>query len=249
LCPIISGDTIFDSIEGSLDTDGDSVPNFLDLDSDGDTILDSYELDVDTDGDSIGDFLDSDSDNDSIPDAIEGVFDLDGDTIANFRDLDSDSDGIPDKVEGFVDNDNDNIPDRLDFDSDNDCLPDRIEGSPNYRVYNSFACAQDTPLSPADTDGDTLLDSFEGYTDVDGDGVPNYLDLDSDGTYDIIEHLLIIDHHLILSFAPSNLLHAIFHMLAQLSNALSSRCKNMFEARRYVSAYFLYEITVGRSGH
>ena len=198
------------------------MPNFLDLDSDGDTILDSYELDVDTDGDSIGDFLDSDSDNDSIPDAIEGVFDLDGDKIANFRDLDSDSDGIPDKVEGFVDTDNDNIPDRLDFDSDNDCLPDRIEGSTNYRIYNPFACAQDTPLSPADTDGDTLFDSFEGYTDVDGDGVPNYLDLDSDGTYDMIEHSLILHYHLILSFAPLFCMNSLLGDLAINHHAINA---------------------------
>ncbi|MFD2255327.1 DUF6923 family protein [Luteolibacter algae] len=32
-----------------------------------------------------------------------------------------------------------------------------------------------------DSDGDGLLDAFEGKLDVDGDGLPNFLDLDSDG--------------------------------------------------------------------
>jgi len=36
---------------------------------------DSFETDVDSDGDSVEDFLDADSDNDSVPDAMEGGFD------------------------------------------------------------------------------------------------------------------------------------------------------------------------------
>lgn len=34
---------------------------------------------------------------------------------------------------------------------------------------------------PLDSDGDTIADEHEGTSDIDGDGIPNYLDLDSDG--------------------------------------------------------------------
>lgn len=37
------------------------------------------------------------------------------------------------------------------------------------------------PVGEPDTDGDGLGDAFEGMSDGDGDGVPNYLDGDSDG--------------------------------------------------------------------
>jgi hypothetical protein len=175
------GDGILDRTEGKSDPDGDSVPSFLDLDSDGDGLPDSFETDVDSDGDSVEDFLDTDSDNDSVPDAMEGGFDSDNDGTPDFRDLDSDGDGILDKTEGIVDTDNDNVPDRLDLDSDNDCLGDRQEGVPNWRFANRTACGSDSSLAPLDTDGDGLLDSYEGNADVDQDGIPNYLDLDSDG--------------------------------------------------------------------
>ena len=175
------GDGILDAIEGSLDADSDSIPNYLDLDSDGDSLPDAMESGVDTDGDGRPDFVDTDSDNDGIPDAIEGAVDSDQDGTADYRDLDSDGDGIPDKVEGIIDTDQDNVPDRLDLDSDSDCLSDRKEGAPDWRLAQVNGCSQDLPKQALDSDGDGLLDSYEGTQDVDGDGLPNYLDLDSDG--------------------------------------------------------------------
>ena len=44
--------------------DGDGVPNYLDLDSDGDGIPDSVEGQKDSDGDGIPNYLDLDSDGD-----------------------------------------------------------------------------------------------------------------------------------------------------------------------------------------
>ena len=83
------GDTIADIYEGrnfendslSRDTDGDGVPDYLDLDSDGDTIPDSIEAGnegnpaiepIDSDGDTLPDFQDPDSDGNGIPDSFEG---------------------------------------------------------------------------------------------------------------------------------------------------------------------------------
>ena len=64
-------------------------------DSDGDGILDEIEGDgsVDTDGDGIPDYLDLDSDNDGIPDSEEGTGDDDGDGIPNY--IDNDNTTIP----------------------------------------------------------------------------------------------------------------------------------------------------------
>jgi len=191
------GDCIsdFDEGNGLVDTDGDGVPDHLDLDSDGDGIPDRVEqgIDeddcdmstppVDTDGDGVPDFRDLDSDGDGIPDAIEGIDDLDGDGIPNFRDLDSDGDFIPDSIEGLVDTDGDGIPDYLDIDSDGDGILDAHE---LFADTNGDGIPNRLSL---DSDGDGWPDSVESGRadlfaypiDTDGDGIPDYMDLDSDG--------------------------------------------------------------------
>ncbi len=194
------GDTIRDEDEGNglVDTDGDTTPDSMDLDSDADTIPDAVEggdgdplsLPVDSDSDGIPDFRDSDSDNDNIADFHEGYEDADGDGILNYRDLDSDGDFVPDFMEGGddtiatppVDSDGDGTFDFLDEDSDGDFIPDVVE-------------------TIEDTDGDTIMDYIDEDSDGDGlsdadeagdtdlgtppadcgdDFLPNYRDTDSD---------------------------------------------------------------------
>jgi hypothetical protein len=105
------GDTIPDSIEGTDDPDGDSVPNFMDEDSDGDTFPDAVEAGDDdlcthpanSDwgfdssgnpvGDEVPDFLDEDSDDDELTDAEER------ECGTNPCDRDTDGDGMTDKNE------------------------------------------------------------------------------------------------------------------------------------------------------
>jgi gliding motility-associated-like protein len=117
------------------DSDSDSTPDYIDLDSDDDGILDIIESQVntlvgtsvtdankdgiydvfgtgtipqDTDQDSIPDYLDLDSDNDGIKDEIEKDEDQDNDGITNYRDLDRENDGCNDVIEaGFNDGDAD----------------------------------------------------------------------------------------------------------------------------------------------
>ena len=179
------GDTISDADEGHglVDTDGDGIPDDVDLDSDNDLIPDRIEAGdtdpltppVDTDGDGVPDFRDTDSDGDGVFDVIETAADTDGDGIPNFRDPDSDGDGILDGHERAGDPDNDGIPSFLDDDSDGDGILDAIEraddadgdGTPNYLDL--------------DSDGDGIDDAIELLADPDGDGIPAFLDLDSDG--------------------------------------------------------------------
>lgn len=96
------------TLEGTGDPDGDGIPNYLDLDSDGDGIPDATEGVDDADGDGIPNCLDLESDGDGIPDAIEWIGDgtaedphpdVDGDGIPNYLDLDSDGDGVSDAIE------------------------------------------------------------------------------------------------------------------------------------------------------
>ncbi len=153
------------------DSDGDGIPNYLDLDSDNDGIPDIIEAGgvdtnndgkvdnaTDTDGDGWADTFDSDNGGTALP-----TPDTDGDGKADYIDLDSDNDGIQDIIEaGGVDTNNDG------------------------KVDNA-----------TDTDGDGWADTFDsdnGGTalptpDTDGDGKADYIDLDSDndGIQDIIE--------------------------------------------------------------
>ena len=66
-----------EGIESELDTDGDGIFNYLDIDDDGDNILSRVEREVeaensvnsypDSDNDGIPDYLDADDDNDDVP--------------------------------------------------------------------------------------------------------------------------------------------------------------------------------------
>ena len=162
----------------SCDTDGDTVPNRLDLDSDGDGIKDVIEAggtDSNNDGKADGAITSH-----GIPvSAGSGLatVDTDSDGIANPYDLDSDGDTVLDAVDQCrlvagsallngcpVDSDGDGVFDTLgDLDDDNDGILDTIENA---------AC------NPSSITCDT-----------DGDNIPNYLDLDSDGDgiKDVIE--------------------------------------------------------------
>jgi gliding motility-associated-like protein len=175
----------------AIDTDGDTTPDYLDLDSDNDCIPDAFELTADTDNDLAGNWRDVDSDGDNIPDAVEAAgsctnpVDTDGDGFPDFLDLDSDGDGIPDQVEAGddgnnpVDTDNDGTPDFRDLDSDNDGKPDAQErGNDGSNPVDTDG--DGTPdFRDIDVDGDGILDAFESETeDCDGDGIVDVLDPD-----------------------------------------------------------------------
>ncbi|MDR1782149.1 MAG: hypothetical protein LBR40_04025 [Bacilli bacterium] len=155
-------------VNNPIDSDGDGIADWDDLDSDNDGIPDKIEAvnndgsgdptyPVDTDNDGIPDYLDTDSDNDTIPDYVEGDTQNHGD-ISSIA-LDTDQDGIPDNIKDYqpTDTDGDGVPDYRDIDSDDDAIPDSVE------AINS------------DGSGDSA-----NPVDTDGDGIPDYRDVDSD---------------------------------------------------------------------
>lgn len=160
-------DGITNIAEGSEDADGDTVPDFKDLDSDNDGIPDLVENgrpDNNNDG-----MLDSATDT-----ASAELFDADGDGIANYLDLDSDQDGLSDLSEfGQPDSPTTGrvIPENF-IDANNNGWHDPLEG-----------------LAVPDTDGDATPDFLDLDSDDDGTAdtaESNVIDTDNDGMIDEI---------------------------------------------------------------
>jgi len=179
----------------NADDDGDGIDNQYDVDFSGNNAFTAEN----TDGDTLEDYRDLDTDNDGITDLVEG-HDGDGDGTPETvpSNLDADNDGLddafdndnadPDPTNGQTpldfpdvqmpgndrdwregnDTDGDGINDDVDLDDDNDGIPDTVEGT-------------------GDTDGDGIIDALD--LDSDNDGVPDIVeaggtDVDGDGHID-----------------------------------------------------------------
>ncbi len=179
------GDGAWDQLGAApVDTDGDGIADFRDLDSDADGIPDAVEAQTtagyqspsigsDTDGDGVVDTFDD-------PSVIHGAaftppVDTDGDGVADFLDTDSDNDGIDDTTESGLpltgtDADGDGIDDGVNAsyaDPDGDVtdpindLENGTDNDPRDADYRSV----DLP----DKDWDGVADIFDA--DQDGDGI------------------------------------------------------------------------------
>lgn len=164
---------------------------------------------VDTDGDGVPDILDLDSDNDGIPDIEEAGFKqysnntgtMDKTNPANWKDLNGN--GINDYIDARIaagtyvipDTDGDGVYNHLDLDSDNDTLWDVDEAG---LLNGDGDINGDGKGDGLDSEGDGLLNIFDNSTafgsafrpyaqDSDSNGIADYLQLDSndDGINDI----------------------------------------------------------------
>lgn len=156
----------------TIDTDGDNLPNSIDLDSDNDGVFDVFEAGNGN--------LDSDFDG-----IVNGI-DTDGDGIINTPNIDNNNSfgGLSRPAE---DTDGDGIPNYLDLDSDNDAVYDVTENG-----FSAFDTDGNGMLNGTDADNDGIVDllgidlkpTFGGETiapaNLDGDTRPNYVDVDSD---------------------------------------------------------------------
>ncbi len=216
-----------------IDNDRDDLPDLWEVtvgldpynsDSDGDTIPDEVEvganldMPLDSDGDGVIDALDDDSDNDGIPDQLEagkdvaekGPRDTDGDGVPDYLDADSDNDSVNDDIDNCVlvsnedqlDTDLDDIGDLCENDTDGDGIEDDIETvigtDPMNRDSDGDGIDDNIeigdPVNPPDSDSDGIIDALD--TDSDNDGIEDRkergegetpVDTDSDGIPDYLD--------------------------------------------------------------
>ncbi|GIU51590.1 hypothetical protein TUM4438_41780 [Shewanella sairae] len=101
---------------------------------------------IDLDNDTLPNWLDEDSDGDNFSDKLEGSKNLDNDSLLNFLDLDADGNGIKDDIESGSpaqpnDFDKDGIIDHLDLDDDNDNIFD-INDKERLKPANTLFSSQ-----------------------------------------------------------------------------------------------------------
>ncbi|WP_411893779.1 beta strand repeat-containing protein, partial [Winogradskyella sp. A2] len=171
--------------DGPLTT-SDTIPDYLDPDSDNDGQSDTIEAIITLTG--------NDSDFDGLDDAIDlttgledpnGIINdtailqnTDGINDVDFRDvLDTDGDGVLDTED--LDDDNDGILDTAEAEGVNDPIGDEDgDGVPNFvDTIDNGGVGDGSTTDYTDTNGDGIPDVY----DTDDDGIPNHLDTDSDG--------------------------------------------------------------------
>ena len=140
---------------------------------------------IDSDGDSIEDAIDLDSDNDGIFDVVESgnsALDTNGNGRVDGMDTnDSDSDGHHDLAQSPIDTDLDSIPDYLDLDSDNDGLFDLFEAGIGFNTLDMDNNGQiDLGFTDDNFNGSSDVAESIIPLDSDADGLPDFIELDSD---------------------------------------------------------------------
>ncbi len=161
-----------------VDTDGDSLPDYLDEDSDNDNIPDSIEAhDYDHDGIADNVFTGSDTDgdgldngyegndiddidvNDEIEDPINDLPNTDNDEESDYRDTDDDDDGI-----ATIDEDLDQDGNYLNDDSDSDGIPNYLDS--DLEVQEETVEVFNVITPNGDNVHDVLrIDGLENYPD------------------------------------------------------------------------------------
>jgi len=180
----LNGNGIDDAYEAGLnpiDTDGDGVPDYYDIDADNDGILDNIEAQT-TAGYIPPTGIDSTRDGLDNAYGQNGLTPINSDEDSNpdFRDIDSDNDGIPDNIEGQSTS---GYVAPLMSDSDGDGLDDAYEGSGDEGIALTNTDGDQEPdFRDLDSDNDTIPDNNEG-NDFNFDGIPDqmYTGVDTDG--------------------------------------------------------------------
>ena len=192
-----------DLILALSDIDKDTIPDYIDRDSDGDSIIDVDEIhgvkSSDPDGDSHPGraCVESCGCNEGdlwCPDGGPSYpWDSDGDTVPDYRDVDSDGDTILDLIELDYDSNRDGTLDRYSLDSDGDGLLDsqEVDETTKEPIKNELGeycftlkdCDHDGLSDKAEIDCVCIIDKVEqkcpsdiAKQDTDGDSAPDVLE-------------------------------------------------------------------------
>jgi hypothetical protein len=177
---------------GSVDSDGDGIPDYLDIDADNDGIVDYIEWQGTTASPIAP--AGSDADSDGIDDNFESIgspVDTDGDGIPDFKDPDSDDDGDLDILEAY-DTDNDGVINTSPsgVDTDGDGLDDSYDNQSGFNATTNITNnGQTTSDFPNLDENATPERDFREDGDIDDDGIQDYADIDddNDGILDVDE--------------------------------------------------------------
>ncbi|MFK8059142.1 MAG: beta strand repeat-containing protein, partial [Polaribacter sp.] len=151
--------------ENILDTDGDGIPNFQDLDDDNDGITDVAEETsscVVIDNKTHFDTKKSEANASNSVTVLDQCLDQDQDGIPNSLDLDSDNDGITDVIESGG------------IDLNNDGKADGVVGSTISTIGIPSSTQNGSGNSPINSDSDALFNYLD--IDADNDGIPDNIE-------------------------------------------------------------------------
>ena len=207
-----SADQDNDNIPNYLDSSDPAINNNC-VDANADGQCDQVSAVYDSDGDGVPDHLDLDSDNDGITDLVEaghqqpdedgnGIIDGDNSFFGQnglFNAIASDPDAFSAfETYGRIDTDRDGVPDHDDLDADNDGINDVVEANFVTSDSNGDGRIDDgngnppvvsiTGLAPIIDPAITTI-AIPLPLDTDADGIPDWHDLDSDndGINDVAE--------------------------------------------------------------
>ena len=212
----------------STDTDGDSIPDCVDLDDDNDGQTDSDEIacgsdplnsnstSSDIDGDGIPDCVDTDgdTDGDGVDDAIDNCpfepnsdqSDIDGDGIGDVCDFDSDGDG--------VENSEDNCPtvsNPYQIDSDGDGQGDACEVNEDVDCYFRYEFGLQYQINELIING-VQVGSTNNLGFRSGDPISNLITDVNNAVGSPGDHIFFVNGYNSNSVSPSNPIVMIFPM-------------------------------------
>lgn len=186
-----------------IDTDKDTIADYIDYDNDGDGAVDTAEIE----GMSLGSHKDpktfsgqcpnrkvKDGEPKNIKGSPESPVDCAGNGTPDYMSTDSDGDTLPDKIEAMLFY-GDHYA-RYSLDTDGDTIPDSVEGKPivdgklpdsTYNIESKTYGNGIPDILELDSDGDGLADAWEEQRKAEGYDRTKY-DSDGDGSSDLIEY-------------------------------------------------------------
>ncbi len=184
------------TVTAPVDTDGDGVPDVVELAAVPPTDPNDPDSFPDSDGDGVPDFVEENAQPATDPNDPASFPDTDGDGVPDYVEVRAQPATDPDDPTSFSDTDGDGVPDYVELHAqpatdpnDPTSYPDRDgDGVPDY-IEGIAGTDPDDDSSVLDSDGDGVPDYIElmalpptdpndptSFPDSDGDGVPDYVE-------------------------------------------------------------------------